>query len=32
MTMENTVDQKILLDEIPEGYYEVSIIDNLVKT
>ena len=31
MTMENTVDQKILLDEIPEGYYEVSIIDNLVK-
>lgn len=31
MTMENTVDQKILLDELPTGFYEVSIIDNLVK-
>ena len=31
MTMENTVDQKILLDELPQGFYEVSIIDNLVE-
>ena len=31
MTMENTIDQKLVLDEIPEGFYEVFIMDNLVK-
>ena len=31
MTMENTIDQKILLDELPAGFYEVYIIDNLVE-
>lgn len=31
MTMENTIDQKLVLDEIPQGFYEVYIIDNLVR-
>ena len=31
MTMENYVDQKIRLDELNEGFYEVYIMDNLVK-
>lgn len=31
MTMGDTVDQKIVLQDIKEGFYEVSVIDNLVK-
>lgn len=31
MTMENTIDQKLVLDEIAEGFYEVYIMDNLVR-
>ena len=29
MTLENTLDQKLLLDSIPVGFYEVGIIENL---
>ncbi|WP_416325473.1 N-acetylmuramoyl-L-alanine amidase [[Eubacterium] hominis] len=31
MTLGDTADQKIVLQDIKDGYYEVSIIDNLVK-
>lgn len=31
MTMENYVDQKIHLDELKEGFYEVYIIEDLVE-
>lgn len=31
MTMENYVDQKIHLEELSEGFYEVFIMDNLVR-
>ena len=31
MTMENYVDQKIRLDELSAGFYEVYIMDNLVR-
>ena len=31
MTMGDTVDQKIVLQDVKEGFYEVSVIDNLVK-
>lgn len=29
MTLENTLDQKLLLESIPVGFYQVGIIDNL---
>lgn len=29
MTLENTLDQKLVLDSIPAGFYQVGIIDNL---
>ena len=29
MTLENTLDQKLLLDSVPVGFYEVGIIENL---
>lgn len=31
MTMDSTVDQKITLEDLAPGYYEVTVIDNLVK-
>lgn len=31
MTIENKVDQKIILDDIEPGFYEVYIVENLVK-
>lgn len=29
MTLENTLDQKLLLESVPVGFYQVGIIDNL---
>lgn len=31
MTMDSTADQKITLEDLNPGYYEVTVIDNLVK-
>lgn len=31
MTMDSTVDRKITLEDLAPGYYEVTVIDNLVK-